>query len=134
MRRSFVTLGSAALAAGLLAGSVAAPALAEAKKGPRLGDWTCVTGEAASTLTLLKGNRYVVDGGDRAKYVFKTGQNTLKFKSGDYADVLRGSYDRETKTLTLVSVADGSVLGSCVRAADAPAPAPVPDPEPVAEG
>ena len=130
MNRSLLTTGTAALAAGLLAASVAAPALAEAKKGPHLGDWTCVAGDlTTSTLTLTKGNRYAVDGGDRAKYVFKTGQNTLKFKTGDLAGVYQGSWDRATATLSLVSLADGTTAGSCTRAVDAPAPAPEPAPE-----
>ena len=129
MHRSLVTTVSVVFASGLLAASVAAPASAEAKKGPRLGDWTCVAGEATSTLTLTKGNRYAVDGGDRAKYVFKTGQNKMKFKSGDYAGAYQGSYDRATKTLSLVSLADGSTAGTCTRVEDVPVPAPVPDPE-----
>jgi len=129
VRRSLITTGSVVFAAGLLAASAAAPALAEAKKGPKLGAWSCAAGEATSTLSLSKGNRYVVDGGDPAKYVFKTGQNKLKFKTGDYAELYQGSYDRETKTLSLGSLADGSTVGTCTRVEDAPVPASVPEPE-----
>jgi len=130
VRRSFITTGSVVCAAGLLAASAAAPALAEAKKGPRLGDWSCAAGETTSTLSLTKGNRYAVDGGDPAKYVFKTGQDKLKFKTGDYAELYQGSYDRETKTLSLVSLADGSTAGTCARVEDAPVPTPEPEPAP----
>ena len=134
MHRSLVTTASVVFASGLLAASIAAPALAEAKKGPHLGDWTCVAGEATSTLTLTKGNRYAVDGGDAAKYVFKAGQNKLKFKTGDYSDLYRGSWDRATKTLSLVSLADDSTIGSCTRVEDTtPAPEPAPEPEPETE-
>lgn len=128
MHRSLVTTASVVFASGLLAASIAAPALAEAKKGPHLGDWTCVAGEATSTLTLTKGNRYAVDGGDTAKYVFKTGQDNLKFKTGDYAGLYRGSWDRATKTLSLVSLVDDSTVGTCTRVEDAPVPAPEPAP------
>ena len=129
MHRSLVTTASVVFASGLLAASVAAPALAEAKKGPHRGDWTCVAGDATSTLTLAKGNRYAVDGGAAAKYVFKTGQDNLKFKTGDYAGLYRGSWDRATKTLSLVSLADDSTVGTCTRVEDTPVPAPEPAPE-----
>ena len=132
MHRSLVTTASVVFASGLLAASIAAPAMAEAKKGPRLGAWTCAAGEATSTLSLTKGNRYAVDGGAPAKYVFKTGHNTLTFKTGDYADVVQGSWDRETRTLSLVSLADGSTVGTCTRVEAAPVP--IPEPEPAPEG
>ena len=129
MHRSLATTVSVVFASGLIAASVGAPALAEAKKGPHLGDWTCVAGETTSTLTLTKGNRYAVDGGDRAKYVFKAGQDKMKFKTGDYAGLYQGTYDRATKTLSLVNLADGSTTGTCTRVEDAPVPAPAPEPE-----
>ena len=110
--------GTAAAGAALLGLVVAAgPADAAAKKGPKLGDWTCAVTSTATTatLTLTKGNKYTVDGGDKGKYVYKTGQKKLKFKSGGWADTYYATYDPSTATLTLHTVADDTEDGGCLQ-------------------
>lgn len=127
MRRALTVLATSAVLGSL---AVSAPASAAAAKGPGLGTWTCSDAAAATTavaaLELVKGNKYAVDGGDKAKYVYKAGQDKVKFKSGAYEGVYYGLFDKETKILALHAVADDDVWASCVRDEPAPEPAPVP--------
>lgn len=125
MRRALTVLATSAVL-GSLAFSV--PASAAAAKGPKLGTWTCsdATPTAVAALELFKGNKYAVDGGDKAKYVYKAGRDKVKFKSGAYEGVYYGLFDKETKTLALHAVADDTVWASCVRDEPAPEPAPAP--------
>lgn len=112
----------AVAAAVVIVGSTLAPAGAAAAKGPKLGAWTCADAAAApvAALELFKGNKYAVDGGDKAKYVYKAGQDKVKFKSGVYEDVYYGVYDREAKTITLHSTADDTAWATCSRDAEVP--------------
>ena len=119
MRHALTVLATSAVLGSLV---VASPASAAAAKGPQVGSWTCAATPDAVALDLFKGNKYAVDGGDRAKYVYKAGKDKVKFKSGVYEGVYYGVFDKPTKTITLHAMADGSVWASCVR--DEPVPAP----------
>lgn len=111
--------GLALVAAALSSSAVAAlPAhAAQGHQRPHHGDWTCTTG---SVLTLAKGNKYTVDAGAKAKYVYKTGQHRLKFKNGDWSDLYYATYDRATVTFTLVNKADDTEAGTCTQAVAEP--------------
>lgn len=125
MRGTLTVLATAAVIGAM---AVSSPASAAAAKGPKLGSWTCSDAAAApvAALELSKGNRYAVDGGDKAKYVYKAGKQRLKFKSGAYEDVYYGMFDKETKTIALHTMADDSVWASCTRAEVVEEPAPTP--------
>lgn len=125
MRRVLTVLATSAVLGSLV---VASPASAAAAKGPKVGAWTCsdTTPTAVAALELFKGNKYAVDGGDRAKYVYKAGKDKVKFKSGVYEGVYYGVFDKSAKTITLHAMADDSVWASCVRDEPAPEPAPAP--------
>ncbi len=124
--RRLLTVLTAAAAVGAVA--VSSPATAAAAKGPKLGSWTCSDTAAApvAALELFKGNKYAVDGGDKAKYVYKAGQHKLKFKSGDYEGVYYGTFDTETKAIALHTMTDDTVWASCIRDAVVEEPAPTP--------
>jgi hypothetical protein len=127
MRRSAIVT-----AAVIGAVATAAPATAVPKHAPQLGDWWCADTAAApvATLELFKGNKYAVDGGDKAKYVYKVGQKKLKFKTGDLAGDHYGSYDKQTKTLTLHATADDAAWATCTQEEPVTEPTPEPLPEP----
>ena len=102
--------------------ATATPAIAVPKHAPQLGGWWCAAAEAApdstasvTTLELFKGNKYAVDGGDKAKYVYKVGQKKMKFKTGDLSGDYYGAYDKETKTLTLHAAADDAAWATCTQ-------------------
>lgn len=122
MRRTLTALAATAVLGAVV---TAVPASAESTKGPKVGTWTCTDAAAAplASLELFKGNKYALDGGDKAKYVYKVGQQKMKFKTGDFA-VYYGLFDTETKTLALHSVADDAAAGSCTRDEVVVTPAP----------
>ena len=114
MRRLLTVLATAAVVGGL---AVSSPAAA-AGKAPKLnGDWTCsdATPAPVASLEFFKGNKYAVDGGDKAKYVYKVGLHRVKFKSGAYEDVYYGTFDKETKTISLTAIADDTLWATCAR-------------------
>lgn len=118
MRRIATAVATAAIL-GVVGTAVPASASSSAKAAPGLkaGTWTCTDTAAAplAALETFKGNKYAVDGGDKGKYVYKVGQKLLKFKTGAFADLYNGTYDKETKTITLHNLADGTDAGTCTR-------------------
>lgn len=116
MRRIATAVAAAAIL-GVVGTAVPASASSESVPGLKAGTWTCVDTAAAplAALETFKGNKYAVDGGDKGKYVYKVGQKLLKFKTGAFADLYNGSYDKETKTITLHNLADGTDAGTCTR-------------------
>ncbi len=118
MRRSLPALAVAAV----IVGSAVAPAEAASAKRPELGAWTCsdATPAVVAALELHKGTKYSVDGGDKAKYVYKTGQHKLKFKSGAFEDVYYGVYDKDARTITLHAKADDTTWATCIHDEVAP--------------
>ena len=72
--------------------------------------------EAPVSFELFKGNKYAADGAtEKAKYVYKVGQQKLKFKTGALSGSFYGTYDKETRSLTLHAMVDDSVWASCTR-------------------
>lgn len=115
MRRLLLPLAAAVM----LAGSVAAPAGAEAAKGPQRGLWTCENGGTVpfATFELFKGNKYAANGDtEKGKYVYKAGQKKLKFKSGIWEGVFYGEY--QDKVVTLYSVESTGPEAVCTRLED----------------
>lgn len=116
MRRIITAVAVAAA----LAATTAAPAEA-AGKAPKLnGSWTCASSAGGdlplATVDFSKGNKYAANGDtEKGKYVYKVGQQKIKFKTGVWADYFYGAYDKETKTFTLVNVADDTAAGVCSR-------------------
>lgn len=92
------------------------PADAAARKGPKLGDWTCtiISSGSVPTLTLHKGNKYAVDGADKGKYVYKAGHKKLHFKTGGFS-AYYATFDPSTSSLTLFTKADDTHDGGCVQ-------------------
>ena len=115
MNRLVTTLATGAVIGAVL---TASPAMAEAKKGPKLGAWTCDNaGVPFATLDLFKGNKYAANGeAEKGKYVYKAGQKKLKFKSGTWEGVLWGEYDRDAKAITLYSVETSAAEAVCTQA------------------
>jgi hypothetical protein len=93
--------------------AVAATASSKAPLGPKHGSFTC-EGAVAGELAFLKGNRYVLAGGETSKFVYQTGRGRIRFKNGA-VDGYTGSYDRETDALTLVLKEDGVTTATCAR-------------------
>lgn len=103
-----------------LGATAAAPAQAASAKRPQLGDWTCASPDGGAvpfaTLDLFKGNKYAANGDtEKAKYVYKTGQHKLKFKTGIWADTFYGTYDKDAATITLVNLSDDTVASTCTH-------------------
>lgn len=113
LRRTGTVVAGAAMLGLVVA---AGPADAAARKGPKLGDWTCtiVSSAATPTLTLHKGNKYAVDGADKGKYVYKAGHKKLHFKTGGFS-AYYATFDPSTSSLTLYTKADDTTDGGCVQ-------------------
>lgn len=110
--------------------TVAATAASKAPLGPKHGSFTC-EGAVAGELAFLKGNKYVLAGGETSKFVFQTGRGRIRFKNGDVSPYA-GTYDRVTDAITLVLKEDGVTTATCARTV---VEAPVEEPtEPPADG
>jgi hypothetical protein len=98
--------------------AVAATASSKAPLGPKHGSFTC-DGAVAGELAFLKGNKYVLAGGDTSKFVYQTGRGRIRFKTGDVA-AYAGSYDRASDVITLVHKEDGVTTATCARTVEEP--------------
>ena len=98
--------------------AVAATASSKTPLGPKHGSFTC-DGAVAGELAFLKGNKYVLAGGDTSKFVYQTGRGRIRFKTGDAA-AYAGSYDRASDVITLVHKEDGVTTATCARTAEEP--------------
>lgn len=100
--------------------AVAATAASKAPLGPKHGTFTC-EGAVAGELAFLKGNKYVFAAGETGKFVYQTGRDRIRFKTGDLA-AYAGTYDRDTDVVTLVLKEDGVTTATCPRTVVEPPP------------
>lgn len=108
--------------------AVSATAASKAPLGPKHGSFTCA-GVVAGELSFLKGNKYVFAGGEVGKFVYQTGRDRVRFKTGDLA-AYAGAYDRASDVLSLVLKEDGTAAASCARTVVEEPPAQDPPVEP----